>query len=150
MNLERLHLRDNPLSDLTGFTSSNLKLKYLNIRECRIIEVEEIKNLSVLSGLRELIVKENYFDPEHRRNFEYGRIEEEGEGEEEEEEEEVEEEEEQLVSPQSKDELEEENNQIRIQILSYLPKLKRIDKKLVTKQELEIMRELMDDEDIQL
>lgn len=64
INLERLHLRENPLSDLTGFTKSNVKLKYLNVRKCEIGNVEEFKKLSVLAGLKELVIKGNVFNAE--------------------------------------------------------------------------------------
>lgn len=62
VNLQFLHLRGNPLSDLSGFHPNNGKLAYLNIRECRIKEPKELEKLEILKGLVTLILGDNPFN----------------------------------------------------------------------------------------
>ncbi|KAL0274610.1 UNVERIFIED_CONTAM: hypothetical protein PYX00_002706 [Menopon gallinae] len=114
-NLRRLHLRGNPLSDLSGFSAENPNLEYLNIRSCRVEKVEDLKNLQVLKGLTVLIVKDNVFwpSPEHA----------------DEEEHEVEED-------------VEEDRDLRMKILMMLPQLKRINKNDVTREELLLLQDM--------
>ncbi|EEB11634.1 protein phosphatase 1 regulatory subunit SDS22, putative [Pediculus humanus corporis] len=175
INLERLHLRENPLSDLTGFTKSNVKLKYLNVRKCEIGNVEEFKKLSVLAGLKELVIKGNVFNAEPGEEAQSDENNEnESENEEQdggrrgaEEEQEVEEEEGKSKrknkgnktendddygvgdgdKTNEESDMEEEEMENRLKILSYLPHLHRIDKRIVTETERQMMREMIEDEE---
>ncbi|KAK6626547.1 hypothetical protein RUM44_009020 [Polyplax serrata] len=131
VNLQRCHLRENPLSNLSGFSSSNFNLKYLNIRKCHIKAVEDVKPLTVLPALRELIIKGNIFNPEPENGLP-------GEPEAFEDNKEYENEE----TDSRREPEQEDDEELRIQLLLYLPQLKRIDKKLVTKHELESMKEM--------
>lgn len=104
----------------------NENLEYLNLRECGIQKVDDLIKLKALLGLRELIIKGNVFNPQPEKTNEKENSDES--------EEEVE---------KYDDEENEENEEIRLKILSFLPKLKRIDKKLVSREELENMKEMM-------
>ncbi|KAK6644922.1 hypothetical protein RUM43_001198 [Polyplax serrata] len=88
-NLKFLHLRDNPLTKLDGFSEVNRKLFYINIRGCKIKNIKELKKLSVLPKLERIVVSENPFATED----------------------------------------------YRIQAIAMLPKLSRIDKTIVEKNE---------------
>lgn len=46
-NLKKLHLRGNPIAELNHFSAKMTKLKYLNLRSCKIDSMEEFKNLKV-------------------------------------------------------------------------------------------------------
>nr|CAD7400059.1 unnamed protein product [Timema poppensis] len=94
VNLRVLHLRQNPLSKLDGFCSAMKSMKYLNIRQCKLDNLREIKKLSCLVNLETLVVLDNPF-------------------------------------------MEDAEEEYRVEVLVYLPKLKRLDKSPVIPEELE-------------
>lgn len=47
VNLRILHLRDNPIKNLNGFGATNEKLKYINLRKCKIRSLTQIRKLMV-------------------------------------------------------------------------------------------------------
>lgn len=114
-NLEVLHLRKNPLSNVSGFSENNAKLHYLSLRDCHVEDVQNLRPLSVLTSLRVLVIKNNRFNlkqpPEDAED------------------------EEQM------DEEEEDETEMRSDLLVFLPNLTRIDKKLVTAEERELARD---------
>lgn len=59
VNLKILHIRSNNLSNLDGFDSRCGKLKYLNIRNNKIIKLSELEKLKCLPALETLIILEN-------------------------------------------------------------------------------------------
>ncbi|XP_063912802.1 leucine-rich repeat-containing protein 23-like [Zophobas morio] len=58
-HLEVLHLRDNNLQQLDGFSEAMVKLKYLNLRNNKIGNFKEFKKLQCLPNLETLIVLGN-------------------------------------------------------------------------------------------
>lgn len=62
VNLSRLHLRGNPLTDLEGFTRINRNLGYLNLRECSITQVQQLEKITLLKGLKTLVLRDNPFN----------------------------------------------------------------------------------------
>ncbi|XP_050432697.1 leucine-rich repeat-containing protein 23-like [Adelges cooleyi] len=67
VNLKRLHLRCNCISNLNGFTDKMKNLTYLNIRENLIANVHEIKKLKCLESLETLVVKSNGFNDDDQK-----------------------------------------------------------------------------------
>lgn len=59
INLRILHARDNEISLLDGFSSSCVKLRYINLRNNKIADLSEISKLEKLANLETLIVSEN-------------------------------------------------------------------------------------------
>ncbi|NXK40000.1 LRC23 protein, partial [Piprites chloris] len=57
--LETLHLRDNKLETLDGFSSSMKCLQYLNLRNNGIGSFQEVEKLQVLPMLQALVLSEN-------------------------------------------------------------------------------------------
>ncbi|KAK7867586.1 hypothetical protein R5R35_005286 [Gryllus longicercus] len=57
--LQILHLRNNPIDNLSGFSRSMTSLTYINLRNCQIYNIKEVKKLTVLSQLDTLILWEN-------------------------------------------------------------------------------------------
>ncbi|KAL7751558.1 hypothetical protein RI367_003022 [Sorochytrium milnesiophthora] len=52
--LQRLHLRENQIESLSGFSAANANLTYLNLRANRIAAWTEVEKLAVLRGLAQL------------------------------------------------------------------------------------------------
>ncbi|XP_011642850.1 leucine-rich repeat-containing protein 23-like, partial [Pogonomyrmex barbatus] len=61
VNLRTLHLRNNKLANLDGFTERCHSLKYLNLRNNEISRISELEKLSCLSNLETLIILGNPF-----------------------------------------------------------------------------------------
>jgi len=59
VSLKTLHMRDNQLTSLDGFSENMKSLEYINMRGNNVSQVEELKKLAVLSGLKSLVVSEN-------------------------------------------------------------------------------------------
>ncbi|XP_078393999.1 leucine-rich repeat-containing protein 23-like [Cetorhinus maximus] len=57
--LQTLHLRDNHLETLRGFSEAMTSLQYLNVRGNLIVKAQEVKHLQCLPALRGLIATEN-------------------------------------------------------------------------------------------
>ncbi|KAL7751494.1 hypothetical protein RI367_002955 [Sorochytrium milnesiophthora] len=57
--LQRLHLRENQIESLSGFSAANANLTYLNLRANRIAAWTEVEKLAVLRGLAQLNLSEN-------------------------------------------------------------------------------------------
>ncbi|CAG9585747.1 unnamed protein product [Danaus chrysippus] len=111
-NLRILHLRNNPIKLLYGFEESMKKLQYLNLRNCKVSTLKQIKKLRVLESLTTLVIKGCPFMG--------------GTGTEDAE-----------VGP------EEEDPELRIEVLASLPRLKRLNKGVVSPEEKEEAKELM-------
>ncbi|XP_067009262.2 leucine-rich repeat-containing protein 23-like [Anabrus simplex] len=93
VNLRTLHLRDNPLSNLDGFSEKMASLSYLNLRKCNIQDMNEFKKLAILPMLDKLVISENPFIEEMEEDY-------------------------------------------KSTVLSFLPKLKRLNKGLVQQYEM--------------
>ncbi|KAJ8889532.1 hypothetical protein PR048_009031 [Dryococelus australis] len=104
VNLKTLHLRENPLTTLDGFSRSMKALRYVNIRGCQLESAQETMKLAVLPALEVLVVLGNPF-------------------------------------AQQEDE-EEEEDRYRLEVLTFLPRLKRLDKTAVGEEELEKTKEM--------
>ncbi|KAJ3219999.1 Leucine-rich repeat-containing protein 23 [Dinochytrium kinnereticum] len=61
-HLQLLHLRDNKIRSLSGINESYRQLVYLNLRNNKISNIDEIRKLSVLPSLKTLILSENPID----------------------------------------------------------------------------------------
>lgn len=105
VNLKTLHLRNNELTSLDGFTEKCRSLNYVNLRNNKLRKISELRKLSCLPSLEILIALENPFLKKDKEK----------------------EEEEEVKKKQQR--------QYRLFILMMLPKLKRIDKDHVSDQE---------------
>ncbi|XP_049866796.1 leucine-rich repeat-containing protein 23-like [Pectinophora gossypiella] len=56
-NLRILHVRNNPIKYLKGFETELPKLQYLNLRNCKIATIKQIKKLREQKALETLILK---------------------------------------------------------------------------------------------
>ncbi|XP_066269899.1 leucine-rich repeat-containing protein 23-like [Branchiostoma lanceolatum] len=68
-NLKLLHLRDNVISSLTGFTSGMKTLQYLNLRGNQIMTVKEVDKLHHLHSLRTLSLAGNPLAEEEAEHY---------------------------------------------------------------------------------
>lgn len=59
-NLRLLHVRNNPIKYLHGFVPELTKLQYLNMRNCKVTTLKQIKKLRVC--LRQPLWQRNYLD----------------------------------------------------------------------------------------
>ncbi|XP_031768401.2 leucine-rich repeat-containing protein 23-like [Galleria mellonella] len=112
VNLRILHVRYNPIKSLNGFDACLTKLQYVNLRNCKVASLKQVKKLKVLTALDTLVMKGcPYMGGTGEENAEVGN--------------------------------EEEDMEIRIEILAALPRLKRINKGVVTAEERDEAKELM-------
>ncbi|KAF9408839.1 hypothetical protein HW555_011613 [Spodoptera exigua] len=111
VNLRILHVRNNPIRYLDGFNEDQGKLQYINLRNCQVATLRQVKKMKVLKALDTLIMKGCPYMG--------------GKGEEDAEKE------------------EEDDPQIRVELLATLPRLKRINKDIVTPEEREESKMLM-------
>ncbi|KAK4877837.1 hypothetical protein RN001_010343 [Aquatica leii] len=116
-HLRILHLRDNSIRKLDGFTSSLVNLKYLNLRKNKIVKFRQFRKLQCLPVLETLIVSENPIAGEETAKGEEEPAEEE----------------------------EEKEDITRIPILVFLPNLKRINKAFVTAEERDEVAEVFEE-----
>ncbi|XP_047111700.1 leucine-rich repeat-containing protein 23-like [Schistocerca piceifrons] len=58
-SLRVLHLRQNPLRLLMGFSNKMAHLTYLNLRGCKIEDMSELKKLACLPVLETIVISEN-------------------------------------------------------------------------------------------
>ncbi|XP_012551774.1 leucine-rich repeat-containing protein 23 [Bombyx mori] len=112
VNLRILHVRNNPIKLLNGFVPDLGRLQYVNLRNCKVSTLRQVKKLKVLPSLETLILKGCPYMG--------------GTGEE---------------TPEVADE--EENSELRVEILAALPKLKKINKTVVTPEERAEAKELI-------
>ncbi|KAI8493652.1 Leucine-rich repeat-containing protein 23 [Branchiostoma belcheri] len=68
-NLKLLHLRDNVISCLSGFTSGMKSLQYLNLRGNQIMTVKEVEKLHHLHSLRTLSLAGNPLAEEEAEHY---------------------------------------------------------------------------------
>lgn len=61
MNLRTLHLRNNRLTNLDGFTEQCRSLNYLNLRDNKLPRISELRKLGCLPNLETLVVLGNPF-----------------------------------------------------------------------------------------
>ncbi|KAJ3106107.1 regulator of ime2 [Phlyctochytrium bullatum] len=61
-HLQLLHLRDNKIKSLSGLNESLKQLSYLNLRNNKIANIEEVGKLAVLPALKVLVLAENPID----------------------------------------------------------------------------------------
>jgi len=54
-----LHLRDNQLTQLDGFSEENKLLQYINMRGNNVTDIKEVKKLACIPMLRALVLSEN-------------------------------------------------------------------------------------------
>lgn len=59
MNLRTLHLRNNRLTNLDGFTEQCRSLNYLNLRDNELARISELRKLGCLPNLETLVVLGN-------------------------------------------------------------------------------------------
>ncbi|KAJ8725444.1 hypothetical protein PYW08_003627 [Mythimna loreyi] len=111
-NLRILHVRNNPIKLLNGFDEALTKLIYINLRNCKVGTMIQIKKLRVLKGIETLVLKGCPVMG--------------GTGEEE-----------------TEVKGEEDDPQLRVEILAALPRLKRLNKYIVTDEEREEAKTLM-------
>ncbi|CAH0701994.1 unnamed protein product [Spodoptera exigua] len=111
VNLRILHVRNNPIRYLDGFNEDQGKLQYINLRNCHVTTLRQVKKMKVLKALDTLVMKGCPYMG--------------GKGEEDAEKE------------------EEDDPQIRVELLATLPRLKRINKDIVTPEEREESKMLM-------
>ncbi|XP_045781586.1 leucine-rich repeat-containing protein 23-like [Maniola jurtina] len=112
VNLRILHVRNNPIKLLYGFHPGLKKLQYLNLRNCRVASLRQVKKLRVLPALETLILKGCPYMG--------------GTGEED-----------QDAAG------EEEDTELRVEILAALPRLKRLNKGVFTPEERAEAKELL-------
>ncbi|XP_045469596.1 leucine-rich repeat-containing protein 23-like [Harmonia axyridis] len=108
VNLKVLHLRENKLHKLDGFTEDLKNLTYLNLRRNTVKQLKQLMKLRCLPKLETLILIDN---PVMNKKEAVGEEEEELEGE------------------------EDKKDYVRISILAMLPNLKRINKEVVRLEE---------------
>lgn len=58
-HLTTLHLRDNQIENLDGFSENNKNLQYINIRGNNISDLKQVEKLQVLPKLRAAVLSEN-------------------------------------------------------------------------------------------
>ncbi|CAH2086785.1 unnamed protein product [Euphydryas editha] len=112
LNLRILHVRNNPIRILNGFDSELKKLQYVNLRNCKVSTLIQVKKLRVLPALETIILKGCPYMG--------------GTGEED-----------------AETSVEEEDEELRVEVLAALPRLKRINKGVITPEERADARELM-------
>ncbi|XP_035436939.1 leucine-rich repeat-containing protein 23-like isoform X2 [Spodoptera frugiperda] len=112
VNLRVLHVRNNPIRYLDGFNEDHTKLQYINLRNCRVTTLRQVRKLKVLKALDTLVLKGCPYMG--------------GAGDE---------------DPENKDE--EDDPQIRVELLATMPRLKRINKDIVTPEEREESKQLL-------
>lgn len=61
MNLKTLHLRNNRLTNLDGFTEQCRSLNYVNLRDNELPRISELRKLGCLSNLETLVILGNPF-----------------------------------------------------------------------------------------
>ncbi|CAH0406646.1 unnamed protein product [Chilo suppressalis] len=104
VNLRILHMRNNPIKSLDGFHECLTKLQYVNLRNCKVLTLRQVKKLKVLKSLETLVMKGcPYMGGAGEENPEVAQ--------------------------------EEEDAELRLEILATLPRLKRINKGVVTPEE---------------
>ncbi|KAM3961792.1 leucine-rich repeat-containing protein 23 [Aphomia sociella] len=112
VNLRVLHVRHNPIKTLNGFDANLTKLQYVNLRNCKVATLKQVKKLKVLTALDTLVMKGcPYMGGTGEETAEIGN--------------------------------EEEDSEIRIEVLATLPRLKRINKGVVTPDERAEAKDLM-------
>ncbi|KAJ2948928.1 hypothetical protein O0L34_g5863 [Tuta absoluta] len=111
-NLRVLHVRNNPIRTLNGFESNLPKLKYLNLRSCKVRTLKQIKRLRILTGLESLVLKNTPY---------MGGTGKEGPD---------------IVE-------EEEDPELRVEVLAALPRLKRLNKLVYSPDDRTEANELM-------
>ncbi|CAK1582280.1 unnamed protein product [Parnassius mnemosyne] len=111
INLRILHVRNNPIASLNGFDSGLTKLEYINLRNCKVGTLKQIKKLQCLKALEILVIKGC---PYMGGNGEEGT-----------------------------EVTEEDDGQLRIEVLAVLPRLKRLNKDVVTPEERTEAKTLM-------
>ncbi|XP_059060683.1 leucine-rich repeat-containing protein 23-like isoform X1 [Achroia grisella] len=112
VNLRILHIRYNPIKSLNGFDACLAKLQYINLRNCKIASLKQVKKLKVLTALDTLVMKGcPYMGGSGEENADLGN--------------------------------EEEDTEVRIEVLAALPRLKRINKGVVTPEERAEAKDLM-------
>ncbi|CAH2217349.1 jg5658 [Pararge aegeria aegeria] len=112
VNLRILHVRYNPIKLLNGFDAGLKKLQYINLRNCKVATLKQVKKLRVLPGLETLILKGcPYMGGTGEEDDEVG--------------------------------VEEEDTDLRVEVLASLPKLKRINKGACTPEERSEAKELI-------
>ncbi|ENN75360.1 hypothetical protein HUJ04_006579 [Dendroctonus ponderosae] len=126
-NLTTLHLRDNKIRKLNGFSEFLTKLSYLNLRNNNITKVRQFRKLACLPSLEILVYTGNPVDGKRQKGLEM-QGEEPGENEVEDEEE---------IFGEDQPEKKPELDPIRLGVLVLLPNLKKINKDLVNFQEKE-------------
>ncbi|XP_047021010.1 leucine-rich repeat-containing protein 23-like [Helicoverpa zea] len=115
VNLRILHVRNNPIKLLNGFDEAHTKLQYINLRNCKVGTLRQIKKLRVLTALETLTLKGcPYFG---------------GTGGEDDD------------DKDAKDE--EDDPQLRVEVLAVLPRLKRLNKDMITPEERQECKELI-------
>ncbi|XP_030764578.1 leucine-rich repeat-containing protein 23-like [Sitophilus oryzae] len=124
-NLTTLHLRDNKIKKLNGFSEYFTKLEYLNVRNNNITKLRQFRKLACLPNLRTLIITGNPVRGKQR--FDTVK----GEGGAEEDEDDPQEEAFGEDGPVRR------MDPVRVGLLVLLPNLTRIDKDLVTLEERE-------------
>ncbi|CAF4844498.1 unnamed protein product [Pieris macdunnoughi] len=111
-NLRILHVRNNPIKSLNGFDSEHKKLQYINLRNCKVSTLKQVKKLRVLTALEILVLKGCPYMG--------------GTGEED------------AENPE-----EEDNAELRVEVLAALPRVKRLNKGAVTPEERTEANDLM-------
>ncbi|CAH0718820.1 unnamed protein product, partial [Brenthis ino] len=112
VNLRVLHVRNNPIKLLNGFDPGLKKLNYLNLRNCKVSTLKQVKKLRVLPALETLIMKGcPYMGGTGEEDAEAG--------------------------------VEEEDAELRIEVLAALPRLKRLNKGVVSPEERSEANELI-------
>ncbi|CAH3891090.1 unnamed protein product [Pieris brassicae] len=111
-NLRILHVRNNPIKLLNGFDSEHKKLQYVNLRNCKVSTLKQVKKLRVLTALEILILKGCPYMG--------------GTGEED------------AENPE-----EEDNAELRVEVLAALPRVKRLNKGAITPEERTEANDLM-------
>jgi Leucine-rich repeat (LRR) protein len=56
VNLTHLHLRDNKIAQLNGFTEDQRSLSYINLRSNSVTEIEQLDKLACLPALESLVL----------------------------------------------------------------------------------------------
>ncbi|XP_022819294.1 leucine-rich repeat-containing protein 23-like [Spodoptera litura] len=112
VNLRVLHVRNNPIRYLDGFNENQTKLQYINLRNCRVTTLRQVKKMKVLKALDTIVLTGCPYMG--------------GAGEE---------------DPENKEE--EDDPQIRVELVATMPRLKRINKTAVTSEEREESKELL-------
>ncbi|CAK1552571.1 unnamed protein product [Leptosia nina] len=111
-NLRILHVRNNPIKLLNGFDLEHKKLQYINLRNCKVATLRQVKKLRVLTTLEILILKGcPYMGGTGQEDAEI---------------------------PE-----EEDNAELRVEVLAALPRLKRLNKGVITPEERTEANDLM-------